>query len=168
TLFQTCSTVRNYNPVTHTPVLYSNPPAYAGYLSGHNEFGDLAKAEFFSNPYGTAQLTQATLYFGVAKGTGNIQVRVWNNNGTGGAPGTVLSTQTVSISSIPLFPNPYVVNFATPVNVGSGFYVGIQFTYAPGDTVALITNIDGQTIPGLGWEFWGRSEERRVGKESGC
>ncbi len=151
----TCTTLRNYNPATHTPSLYSDPTSFDGYVSGHNEFGDIAKVEFFSNPYGTADLTQATLYFGIAKGTGNVQVRVWNNNGAAGAPGTVLSSQTVAISSLPVFPNPYVVNFATPVSVGSGFYVGIQFTYASGDTVALVTNADGQTIPGRGWELWG-------------
>lgn len=44
--------------------------------------------------------------------------------------------------------------FPTPVAVTGSFYVGIEFGYANGDTVAIVTNKNGNTNPGTAWEKW--------------
>jgi PKD repeat protein len=44
------------------------------------------------------------------------------------------------------------VTFIPAVTVNGPFYAGIEFAYASGDTLAIITNEDGQTNPATAWE----------------
>ena len=74
-----------------------------GYMSGHNGYGDLAKADYFSSYPNGSQLSGAILGFGVAKystTSKKIAVKVWDNTGSSGSPGTALATQNVKISTI--------------------------------------------------------------------
>ncbi len=149
----TCDTLSNFK-ATDSPSLYS---AGIGYVSGHNEYGDLAKAERFTATSGST-VSQVQLFFAVAKSntpTKTFNVRIWDSNGTGGAPNTVLSTATVTYGAAAAdVANTRftTVMFNPPVTVNGAFYAGIEFAYASGDTLALITNEDGQTNPGTAWE----------------
>ncbi|MBX7241173.1 MAG: PKD domain-containing protein [Bacteroidia bacterium] len=130
-----------------------------GYVAGHNDYGDIAKAEFYNYVGAPVQLSGAIFGFGVGatnSPTTNIQVKVWSDNA--GTPGTQLYTQNVLLQTIETdvaAGNETVVNFTTPVNITGPFYLGIQFAYAAGDTVALISNRDLNTPPpGTAWEQW--------------
>ena len=129
-----------------------------GYVAGHNDYGDIAKAEFYNYTGAPVQLSGAIYGFGVGtttSATTNVQMKVWANNA--GVPGAQLYTQNVLLQTIATdvaAGNPTVVNFTTPVAITGPFYVGVQFAYAAGDTVALITNRDGNTMPGTAWEQW--------------
>ncbi len=149
----TCDTLLNFK-ISDTPSLYTTGN---GYVSGHNQYGDVAKAERFTATSGST-VSQVQLFFGVAKSntpSKTFNVRIWDANGTGGAPNTVLGTTTVTYGAAAsdVANNRFTVaTFNPPVTVNGAFYAGIEFAYASGDTLALITNEDGQTNPATAWE----------------
>lgn len=154
---QTCDTLSNFQ-ATDTLVLYSYNNN-GGYLVGHNAYADKAKAEYYVNPTPGAQVTGGLFYFAKAKtlnpATASISVKVWNANGSGGSPGTELGTKSVLINSIT--PNvtaqvPTYVSFTTPITVPGNFYLGIEFTNAAGDTVALYSSTFNSPAPDGAWE----------------
>ncbi len=149
-----CDTVVNFFSNDSLRLYYAgNAPATDGYLSGHNRYGDVAKADAFTGAVANSTINKVFIYFGVAKTTSNgtIFVRVWDDNGTAGAPGTVLTSQTVNISSLSTA-GPTQINFTTPANVSGGYYVGIEYGYAAGDTVAIITNQVNSGNPNTAWD----------------
>lgn len=158
-----CDTLNNWG-IGSTSALYT-VSGNGGYVAGHNTFGDIAKVEYFANPGNAGSLTATLMNFGKAVGdsaTSFVTARVWDNDGTAGAPGTVLASQQVLISDVAAdlaAGNATFVDFGGPVAVSGGFYVGIELNYSPGggfaDTVALITNLDPQSIPATAWEQWG-------------
>ncbi len=157
-----CDTIFNFG-VSDQPITFTFTNE-VGYVGGHNGYQDISKAERFVNPNVTSELNRAFLFFGVAKAANNnktIKVRVWDNTGTdaqgnAGAPGAVLREQDVIITSIPTNGDALQVNFNPPVSITTNFFIGISYTYAVGDTVALLLNDVGQTAaPGTAWEQWG-------------
>jgi len=157
----TCDTLSNILP-NDVLTIYQLPGGTngTGYVSGHNSFGDKGKAEFYANPTPGATVTGAILYFGVAKSlntVSSITVKAWNANGTGGAPGTVIAQQSVTINAIKnnVQNNQLTfVNFTTPGVAAGNFYVGFEFTYLAGDTVAIVTTTTTSPSAGFGWEQW--------------
>jgi hypothetical protein len=126
---------------------------FGGYVAGHNCYADKAKADYFYR--GGTSLTGAVLYIGWAtsvNSTDKFNVRAWDDDGlfydgSAGAPGTILGTKTVTylaaetdVTNLALT----YVDFTTPIAIpaDSLFYVGIDFAYKPGDTVALVTTLD--------------------------
>lgn len=150
-----CDTFTNLNLATVTPSII---PASGGYVAGHNGFGDTSKAELIGNALIGSPVSGVLMDFAVAKFSNtskSIRVKVWNNNGTGGLPGTVLATQTVTISSIAadIAANRLTyVAFSSPATPAGDYYIGISFQYASGDTVALVTSADGEVTPGTAYE----------------
>jgi PKD repeat protein len=125
-----------------------------GYMSGHNSYFDKSKADKFSNSGPALKVTDLVYYFGIAKGGGNITATIWNANGAGGSPGGVLYNQTLPISSLKVNGEPTVVKLPNPLTISGNFFVGITFTYAAGDTVALLTNGKNEAINNTAWEQW--------------
>ncbi len=157
---QSCDTLSNiYAFPTDSLRLYGAGTQW-GYFAGHNGYGDLGKSELYTNTT-TAQVTGAVFYFAHAHtntpATAHITAGVWNANGTGGRPGTLLATQNVLISTIATDVTNQVltqVTFATPPTVTGDFYIGFTYTYAAGDTVGLVTTgINNAPLPNNGWEL---------------
>ena len=158
----TCAPVTNVDtfPID-TPVLYMttcNNTAPASYVSGHNCFQDIGKMDFFSSSQlaGFNYITAIAIAFGVGKdgGHGNtINVVLWDSNQNVLASVPIPYSrikQDVDSGRITFVPLPSPV--AIPAN---GVYAGITFSYAPGDTVAILTNRNGNTpAPGTAWEIW--------------
>lgn len=154
-----CDTLSNIFTIDSAQIFGIN--GFWGYVSGHNEFGDLAKADSFANT-GAGQVTAAFIAFARAdfgNASNTVRVSVWDNNGTGGAPGTRLGFQDVTISSFAAdVANglPTLVTFNTPVNVNGDFYLGVEYTYNPSDTVAVY-HTENPRIAGAintAWEQW--------------
>ena len=127
-----------------------------GYVSGNNYYGDLAKANFYNSFDNQKKITSVILWFGVAVGNNNtnIPVCVWKNDGSNGAPGTIISCVNTTIGTIKndvQSQSPTVVSFSTPVTVSTPFYVGIKLPTTTGDTVALYA-VDVQL--NMAWEQW--------------
>jgi len=152
-----CDTFANFNFATATEQVY--PSDVWGYVAGHNVYGDTSKADGYVNQLVGSPVSGAVIFFSVAATTNpnaTINVKVWDANGTGGLPGTVLATEAVTISSI--IPNanaglPTFVNFTNPATPTGNYYVGISFQYAAGDTIAIYTNTD-SAGPNSAFEQW--------------
>lgn len=155
----TCDTLLNIDLGIDTLTNYTlNPPNW-GYVAGNNSFGDIAKAEFYNYSGPATQLTGIIYGFGrgaAASPASVIQVTVWDDNA--GVPGAILGTQPLPLSLIAASVTaglPVPVTLTTPINITGPYYIGIEFGYAAGDTVALITNRNNNTpAPGTAWEQW--------------
>lgn len=152
----TCDTLSNFS-ATDTITVYRSDNV--GYVSGHNGYGDIAKADFFQANAGEL-LSEVSFLFGIGRqvsGTATVDAKIWDADGVAGAPNTVLATQNIPLSTIVNAVNNgnfITVQFPTAVTLNGNFYAGIEFTYANGDTVALVTNLNGNTVPGTAWEKW--------------
>lgn len=156
---------------TGTPQIYgvSGQP---GYLSGNNGYGDLGKYQRFDAAYGLSgngSLTGVLLWVPVkADNGGSFDVDVINF--AGGVAGSVLASATVNLADVDtsIFTGYAVaegtvaynvaVNFATPVafTSTSDFLVGVTLPTTSGDTVAVVSNTDGD-FPAANthtWELW--------------
>lgn len=150
-----CDTIDIFNATDSLALYYAGASPTDGYLSGHNSYGDLAKANRYTPLVAGSTIPGVFMQFGVAVTTGNrnVNIRVWDANGTGGAPGTVLATQVVPINSLGA-PNITYIGFTNPPTVNGPYYVGVEFAYAAGDTVALLTNTVFSGNPNVAWEKW--------------
>ncbi|HYV91899.1 MAG TPA: T9SS type A sorting domain-containing protein [Chitinophagales bacterium] len=155
-----------------------------GWLSGHNYFIDSAKAEQFVGITGD-KIAGVLLWFGTAtytSSTQNIHVKIWDDDGAGGTPGTELATKDVSQQSIAAdvaAGNLTLVWFTTPINLPSGgnFYAGWKqdykkqqghLTYDSTRAVGLLTSLitlDGyyltdcadDSTENTAWELWSKT-----------
>jgi PKD repeat protein len=150
-----CDTLSNILP-NHSLIYYTAGPGQ-GYVCGHNVYGDLAKADKFTAS-AASSVSKVFLGFAVAKSnssTRTFNVRIWAADGAAGAPGTVLGTTTYKYTDAAAdvaAQRLAVATFGTPVSVNGNFYAGIEFAYQAGDTLALISNMDGNTNPTTSWE----------------
>jgi len=153
----TCDTLHLLG-ATDTLKLYTatSSGAYAGYVSGNNTWGDKEKADYFDTYVSTKKLNGVIFYFGVATGNNstNVPIKVYNNTGTSGAPGSTLATQNLSLGTIKTNvtnQQPTLLTFTNPVTVTTPFYVSVVLPTASGDTVSLYT-VDKTT--NTAWEKW--------------
>jgi PKD repeat protein len=128
-----------------------------GYVTGNNEFGDLAKSNYFeiSQP---VSLTGILFDFLLAKG-GNpsIEFVVWDNTGSNHYPGNVIASQAINLNEIKddITNNQLThIQFDNPVTLTTSFYAGVILPDNAGDTLAIWSNTDGDTFPGIAWEKW--------------
>ena len=160
-----CDTISNFDFVNHTATIIGS--GGFGYAAGHNDYLDKAKADFY--PAGSYlpnyRVSGAIYYFGVkhdgAGGATSINCKVWDDNGASGAPSTAFTPSVpLSINSIDVTGAGNLINFNPPVNPNNGgFYVGFDGLVYNGttgtfDTVAIVTNADGESSPVTAWEQW--------------
>jgi hypothetical protein len=157
-----CDTM-NY-PLPGTEVLYSvlYQNGTMGYISGNNGYSDMAKAEYIvpASPY--IKLQAAYFKFGKARKRPSDNVPVvfaaWDASGPGGTPGaTPLTTDTIPIATIVTQVNTHqmtLVQFNPPVNITGPFFLGVYLPEIGGDTLAVLTNKNGESFPGTAWEQW--------------
>ncbi len=150
-----------------TPTIYTSA---VGYVAGHNNYGDLAKAEFFSN-VDSLEVCGTLIFFGYASdGGGNFTVNIWDDDGAGSWPGTVLASQTVAYSTIVAdvaVPQMTEVVFPFPVTINGNFYVGYEFAYAASDTVAAYLTIQDELPTNTAWEQWSDGDWYEMAPEWG-
>ncbi|WP_234733046.1 M43 family zinc metalloprotease [Tellurirhabdus bombi] len=165
-----CTDQTNFNG-TRTVIRYPNG---TGYVAGQNNRGTKAVSEFFNNDLGYVNLSSASLRFGVAKAARGanteaiVNVVVWNARGFQSGPGAILETKEVPLRVIlDDVANNRPTNITFDRNVplsGLPFHIGIQLTYAAGDTVALMTTRDGEALNATSWRQntkneWGRNRD---------
>ncbi len=149
-------TLVNY-PVAGTPTYYAT--SAGGYVAGNNGYGDKAKAEFFSNS-SSLQLSGVYIWFAIgdknSSGSSNVTVKVWQNNGASGAPGTVLGSATISMDTIVSDVNNQKISyipFTQSISINGSYFLGVDLP-ANGDTIAMYTNTDGDVSTNTAWEQW--------------
>lgn len=150
-----CKDTLNF-PLTGTPTLYLSTGSNAwGYVSGHNNYGDLAKADRFANFGSATQIDGVYFRFGAAaaaSSSSKVTVNIWNE--VNGEPGTVIGSADLLIDDIITNNGRIAVNFTNPVQITGTFYAGIEMTYAAGDTIGVVTNRDGDISTNIAWEKW--------------
>lgn len=140
-----CDTLTNTLP-GDTIYTYSLP---SGYLGGQNNYNITRWAEYYSNYAPNTHIQGGMFYFTRGKIGNNpnssVKVVLWNANGPGGAPGTVMASQIVPLQTIVNNANPAPpatgfiptqVFFDNPVAISGNFYLGVEVTNAPGDSIA--------------------------------
>lgn len=132
-----------------------------GYASGQNGRKVMAVSEYFDNPLGYTNLGGATLRFGKAFAKAGatseqvVLVTVWNARGFQGGPGAILEEKPVPLRRIL---SDIANNRATDITFerqiplsGLAYHIGLQLAY-DGDTAALFTTKNGESVRGTSWE----------------
>ncbi len=132
-----------------------------GYVSGQNGRKVLAISEKFDNPLGYTNLGGTKIKFGraFAKDGDNtertVTVTVWNARGFQGGPGAILEEKEVPLRRIlnDIKNNqPTDITFERQVPLsGLPYHIGLQLNY-DGDSVAVITTKNGESLRGTSWE----------------
>lgn len=139
-------------PVVGTLITYTSTAG--GYISGHNSYGDAAKAEYYANTQGFSSVSGMRFLFGAATAASSnstVTAKIWDDSN--GAPGQVITSETININDIIAANGDVTVMFTNPVTVSGAFYVGVDIDYTTaGDTIALITNTQGDISTNTAWE----------------
>jgi PKD repeat protein len=140
-----------------TPTLYT-AGAGNGYVAGTNIYGDKAKVEYFpAAMVGSLQyVTGAYVWFGKAYASNpnnTIDLNVYD--ATGGTPGAILATRSITMSTIGNGSIRYY-EFNPPVAVPASAEIAVGIDYSnlnwSTDTLAIVTNVDGEASNSTGFE----------------
>ncbi len=112
-----------------------------GYVMGRNAYDDNGWADKVTFSQSGKELKEVIYFFGAAKGTGNIRLKVWGQ-ATGGEPNNsnVMASSTIGISTItPAQGKVWTLSPRPALN--GNFFVGFDHptTGGTGDTVALFS-----------------------------
>ncbi|UHG90471.1 M43 family zinc metalloprotease [Spirosoma oryzicola] len=152
-----CADVTNFSG-TRTVI---PEPGGRGYLAGQNSKRTQAVSEYFDNSLSYSNLSGASLRFGVAKAAQGaatesvVTVTVWNGRGFQGGPGAILGQKDVPLRVIlddVTNNRPTTVTFDRNVPLfGLPYHIGVTLPYAAGDTVALVTSKNGESLFATAW-----------------
>ena len=131
---------------------------YRGYLTGHNSQNSKAYSELFDNSCGYSYISGAKIKFGKIKQVNEdakINVVVWSARGVQGGPNPVIERKEVLFKQIKEDINnnrATTITFdrLTPI-FSKAFHIGIELTYAAGDTLAVVSSADGQSTKSTSW-----------------
>jgi hypothetical protein len=144
-------------PLPAAEVVYFD--ATVGYVCGTNTYLDSAKAERFTAASPFTIVKGGLFKFAIAEANGlnNYQVtfRLYDDNGAGGLPGTVLASATVPLSTISshVNSNSYTsVLFSNSVTITGNFYLGYVVNPASGVELSLYSTEDGTSGANTAYE----------------
>ncbi len=156
---QGCDTLSNLPDSAYLTV-YGSPTT--GWINGC--YGDTVQqvAEYFPyTPSAGFTIGSAYVYLYKASSTTagrTVNINVWDNTGTAGAPGKILATKAIAVSTVKPANGATLVTFTTPVAVTTPFYVGVDFTTIAAayktDTVAIVTDTNNDKgAPATAWQY---------------
>lgn len=144
-------------PLSGTEAIYGSQEI--GYVAGTNTYNDSAKVDKFTATAPFTLVKGGFFKFADADlnglGSYNVTFRLYDDNGTGGLPGTILASTTVPMSTVinSVTNDAYLqVQFPNAVAVSGAFYLGVVINPASGVILALYTNQDGQSTPNTAFE----------------
>ena len=157
-----CDTISNFDLAVMTPSILGSQNATGtgwGYVSGQNNYDDVAKADAYIIT-GTGLTVDGTyIAFGIGSSSGTGQtstVKVWSD--ASGLPSTMLGSATISYDSIAAYAasgSEMWIDFTPDIPVTAGtIYVGVEFGYTAGDTLAIIHCADTEIAAGTAYELW--------------
>jgi hypothetical protein len=131
---------------------------YCGYISGSNCDLDKIKANYFTDEMISYAIEKVLLRFGKAVKTSvddvPVKIGIWAKSAENDKPGDLIEYITVPLSQIVqdvTAGNLTTATFPTPVAAPKDFFVGVFLPTTSGDTVALMTNKDGDSEAGVAW-----------------
>ncbi len=129
-----------------------------GYISGNNCDLDKIKANYFTDEIKTYNIEKVLIRFGAAAKTSQdevpVKVGIWAKSAENDMPGNLIDFITVPLSQIVqdvYAGSPTTAVFASPVAVPNDYFIGVFLPLTEGDTVALMTNKDGESEAGIAW-----------------
>lgn len=134
-----------------------------GWINGTNIYQDKQKAMFFDVSASAAtRLTQVLIAFHAPEGAATLTVPVRVYDGTSGAPGTMLGERVLTLGQIQTdvaSGNYTLVKFLPVITLPSSkkFFVSVvlsnlSWTRFPRESLAIVSNANGQTSPSAVWE----------------
>jgi hypothetical protein len=146
-------------------------PNNGGYLAGNNEYGDIAKGNFFDMTGTTANyVSRIILGLGPANGAngGNLTkvVNIRVLDGSTGTPGAVIGTYASTLEEMNFRRNNLtLVTFSTPVPIPASkkIFLFLEFptlTWVKDadattkDSITLLTTGNTQPVTNIAWEQW--------------
>jgi len=133
-------------------------PSFCGYVSGNNCELDKIKANYFTDEIKSYNIEKAVLQFGKAVKTSSdevpVKIGIWKKSTENDTPGELVDYANIPLSQIVQDVSDgklTTVEFSTPVAVPKDFFVGVFLPATAGDTLALMTTIDGKSESGTGW-----------------
>ena len=152
-----CDTLDN-RPANSEAAIY-NAGSQPGYMGGHNGYGDIAKVEKFANSQANYQIKGCILKFSrisYTNSSSQFALKIWDANGSGGLPNTVLATKNVNYSSVAndvvAQSNSYI-EFDNAIDATNNFYAGVEYSYNGTDTLALYSTTVGNLATGTSKAF---------------
>jgi PKD repeat protein len=146
-------------PLVGTEVIYGD--ANQGYMAGTNVYLDREKAEKFTAVAPYTRVKGGLYKFAVANANGvnnhNVTFKLYDDNGAGGLPGTVLATTSLPLSTITASVNTdsYLqVTFPTPVTVSGSFYLSYTVSPETAVEISLYTNTIGDVTVNTAFELF--------------
>ncbi len=141
-----------------TPTAYGAGPGN-GFVAGNNIYGDKAKVEYFPASMvgsNTQLVTGVYVWFNNAYSSNpNKTISINLYNATGGTPGAILATRTVTMGSLTNGAIRFY-QFASPVPLpaSSQIAVGVDFSNLsfPADSLRIVTSLDGEPSNSTGFE----------------
>lgn len=112
----------------------------SGYILGNNCYDDNGWAHKVSFSASGKELTDVLYVFVQSSGNGAASLKVWNANGTGGAPGTVLKSVSTTTGAYSANLNQFVAMPISPAIALTGdFFIGYDHAVTPlnGDTLVM-------------------------------
>ncbi|MCP4123888.1 MAG: PKD domain-containing protein [Bacteroidetes bacterium] len=129
-----------------------------GYVGGHNNYGDIAKAEYFDYLNNGVDLEAAAFIFAAAGGnqSATVKFNIWDNDGPNGFPGTIISTTSLTRGDLNV--NGITMVDFPDVTVNGPLYIGFELDYTGTSTtenaISIASNSDGETVPTTAYEQW--------------
>ncbi len=154
-----CNELTNFEPgYTPSVLKLSSFGNYTGYLTGHNSANSKAYSEYFSNSCGYSYISGARIKFGRIKQVNEdatVNIVVWSARGVQGGPNPVIERKEVLYKQIK---EDIDNNRATSITFdrltpifSKAFHIGIELTYASGDTLAIVSSANGQSTKSTSW-----------------
>jgi len=146
-----------YNNLNNGTLMNSGSAEW-GYVGGHNNYGDISKAEYFDYLDDGVDLQAAAFVFAAAGGnqSASVKFNIWDNDGPAGFPGTIISTTSLTRGDLNV--NGITVVDFPDVTVNGPLYIGFELDYTGTSTtensISIATNSDGETVPTTAYEQW--------------
>ena len=161
---ESCDTLDVFGLNTSSTAIYSVSDADGGgYVTGTNGYGDTQKANFYSASLtSNTFLTRAIFYFYQATSGTNPNITFTAYNSNSGAPGSIITSKTVPLTDIVSAVNNnngmYIVDF-TNTEVNGDFFISFScgLDMASGDTIAVLSTLDGDVANDIAWEEYNGS-----------
>jgi PKD repeat protein len=146
-------------PLSGTQAFYGDTAV--GFVAGTNTYFDLEKAEKFTAVAPYVRVKGGFFKFAVAEANGvnnhNVTFKLYDNDGAGGLPGTVLATTSLPLSTITanVTADAYTqVTFATPVTVSGDFYLSYTVSPETAVLISLYTNTNNDVTTNTAYELF--------------
>ena len=168
-----CDSISNWKK-SYTESLYSNFSTVNntwGYVTGHNNYLDKAKAERFLNTSPTnLDITGCLIKFRKATASNSNNVfyfKMWDADSASGSPSSTLVSKSLTYNSIisdAVAGAMTYIELPAPVTVSSSFFAGVEYGYSAGDTLAVASTslTDLGTNLGTAWEKWSDNSWNKI------